>query len=551
VKEVPSPEPKGRAVKERPAPEPVVDTKKVEALEEQVKQSTQEVFASKRLVKSSQEAWRNAFVNISNMAGLKPTEKGQKALEVLIGAQGKENQSKAAKAKDTAPFQDAIPVFQEWSMEIISAIRGLVNKSQEVKVVEKVKVLEKEVPKPPEAGTGGLEKETEEPPAAGPPDPSPPRSLIPSEVAESHHSEPPPPEDVASLKALSDAGSGGATAIAEAQAAARAATADAAKKQKKVDKLEEECKTQQNEISRLLLTIDELRARIEQIQAIAAETNPEVLEAMGKVLEKAGLQDIIEAKGGSTKARGVFERLYQDAVQRIQRLGLIRERMMMANRAYSNFVNTFVDRSKGPDAVPDLERLSSTAEAALSSMWYHTEFLFRNACEYAITQGVEHSLLRGQTSLQEIIDAASAEADGSSQTTRSLEASPESKRRKQHRGDRLPGRRGGERLGYLGLETGPPRSPRRIRRDKLDDPEPTQFAEYVAQLREARGDTKSDSRGVERKLVKNPDGIDFYPKTMKAATMDRADRSNSLPALPKTRSLIQANADDVEMSRAM
>merc|ERR1719217_682414 len=134
-------------------------------------------------------------------------------------------------------------------------------------------------------------------------------------------------------------------------------------------------------------------------------------------MKKAGLKEIMEA-ANVPKLKGVFERLYQDAIQRIQRLGLIRERMLIANKAYSNIVNAIVSKDEEavlkPDAIPDLDRLSSTAAATLSGMWYHTDFLFRNTCEYAIAQGVESSIMKGQkVSLFEVIDAANTDRDGS------------------------------------------------------------------------------------------------------------------------------------------
>jgi len=337
---------------------------------------------------------------------------------------------------------------------------------------------------------------------------------------------------------------------------------------------------QQEEISRLLITIDEMRSRIESVKDIAVESDdPKVAAGIQVVMKKAGLKEIMEAKAGP-KLKGVFERLYQDAIQRIQRLGLIRERMLIANKAYSNIVNAIV--SKGDKAmenmsIPDLDRLSSTAEATLSGMWYHSDFLFRNTCDYAIAQGVESAMMKSQKlSLSEVMDA-SSNPNSPDYPMDEDPNSPDYKTRRRA-GDRPRNPRGGERgksTGHPGTTAGGdpghafwdlpggvkgPKSPRSIRKEHLSDPNPSSFASYIAALRESRGDLRSDewSRVQMQERIPKPsrsDGIDFNPKTLKGSV---SNGSRSLPILPKIRGILQAEPprrplsaemEDVDMSR--
>jgi len=325
-----------------------------------------------------------------------------------------------------------------------------------------------------------------------------------------------------------------------------------------IERLNKRAGKQEKEIARLLLTIDELRARLESVKDIAIEAPPEVATVIHKTMKQAGLKEIIEAKSPPI-LKGVFERLYQDAVQRMQRLGLIRERMLIANQAYSKIVNALVSNSGteiGPDALPDLDRLSDTAAATLSGMWYHSEYGFRNACEYAIAQGIEAAIMKSQKmSLSEVMDSAGLENDGSPIDPGDDDPnSPNFKARRRAGGsDRLPGRRGGDRPAgkYLpGSTTGggshafwhplpggisKEKSPRATREGHLADPDPSSFSSYIANLRQARGDLKSDEWNrvplPERKSVPKGDGVEFYPKTLKASVSG----SRSLPVLPKGR----------------
>lgn len=326
---------------------------------------------------------------------------------------------------------------------------------------------------------------------------------------------------------------------------------------------------QQDEISRLLVTIDELRSRIESVKDVAAESTPEVQAVIQTTMKKAGLKEIMEA-ANVPKLKGVFERLYQDAVQRIQRLGLIRERMLIANKAYSNIVNAIASKegeALDPKDIPDLDRLSGTAAATLSGMWYHTDFLFKNACEYAIAQGVESSIMKSQKlSLSEVIEAGSG--NGSPPDALGTDPNnPDYKPRRQKKssrpndrpmhpvaGDRpgkaLPGVTcGGPGDGHAfwhpmpgGLSKGT-KSPREIRKGHLADPEASSFSSYIAALREARGDLKSDEWSKvplpERKILKS-EGVEFQPKTLKASVA--GGNARSLPVLPKGRGMLQQAA---------
>ncbi|CAE8645462.1 unnamed protein product, partial [Polarella glacialis] len=60
--------------------------------------------------------------------------------------------------------------------------------------------------------------------------------------------------------------------------------------------------------------------------------------------------------------KGVFERLYQDAVERVQRYGLVRDQMLLANEAYAAVIGAVSSNNKGEPGsgtveVPDFERL--------------------------------------------------------------------------------------------------------------------------------------------------------------------------------------------------
>ncbi|CAE7746807.1 cs1 [Symbiodinium pilosum] len=169
---------------------------------------------------------------------------------------------------------------------------------------------------------------------------------------------------------------------------------------KEVQELKRITQKQQEEISKLLLTIDELRKRMENIKVVSLDAGPGVAGTVDNIMEKVGLKDIMEA--GMTRnppvLKGVFERLYSDAIQRIQRYGLIRQQMLLANKAYAAVVEAVASEQEEP-RMPDFERLNDTTDATIRGMWYHTEYLFRRACEYAMTQGVEASLVKAQQSL--------------------------------------------------------------------------------------------------------------------------------------------------------
>jgi hypothetical protein len=319
-------------------------------------------------------------------------------------------------------------------------------------------------------------------------------------------------------------------------------------------------KKQQDEITRLLLTIDELRARIESIGQIATDSGPEAATVIRSTMTKAGLKEIMEVHRDPPKLKGVFERLYQDALQRITRLGLIRERMLIANQAYSNIVNALVskDDSVGPESIPDLDRLSSTAAATLSGMWYNTDFLFKHACDYAIAQGVESSLSKNQIlSLAEMMDAAHEEQDGNADDNDPNSPNFRARRKATGNRDRLPGRRsdrsrefpgsGESARAFWSLPGGlqGPKSPRSHRKDTLSDPGQTSFSSYVTALREARGDLRADEWPrctLPEKKVKVGDGVAFCPKTLKASIAG----SRSLPVLPKGRGGISAHETGIE-----
>ncbi|OLP85313.1 Clavaminate synthase 1 [Symbiodinium microadriaticum] len=168
---------------------------------------------------------------------------------------------------------------------------------------------------------------------------------------------------------------------------------------KEVQELKRITQRQQEEISKLLLTIDELRKRMENIKVVSLDAGPGVAGTVDNIMEKVGLKDIMEAglARNPPVLKGVFERLYSDATQRIQRYGLIRQQMLLANKAYAAVVEAVA--SEEEQQWPDFERLNDTTDATIRGMWYHTEYLFRSACEYAMTQGVEATLVKSQQNL--------------------------------------------------------------------------------------------------------------------------------------------------------
>ena len=66
--------------------------------------------------------------------------------------------------------------------------------------------------------------------------------------------------------------------------------------------------------------------------------------------------------------KGVFERLYSDAIQRIQRFGLIRQQMLLANKTYASVVDAI---GTDPEAkkIPDFDSVNETTDSTIRGMW--------------------------------------------------------------------------------------------------------------------------------------------------------------------------------------
>lgn len=492
--------------KEKPKPETSVEDVKLKAETAKLKAAVakhEETLQAARTVSAKQEkvigeshlAFQRVLKKLTSVAGLSATAK-KKAEELLGKGAGKDESTEDALAR----HEQSVPALEEWGEEICSGVDSIMKQGELLR--QQSKLAASNQPK-----------------------------VV---VQEQAPAEVPTPV---------------------VQEVVRADPKDA----QEIMRLNKRLNAQQDEISRLLITIDELRARIEQVQEIATESSPEVATAIKATMKRAGLKEIIEAKN-VPQLKGVFERLYQDSIQRIQRLGIIRERMLIANKAYSNVVNNLVSKPSNaalnPETMPDLDRLSSTAAATLSGMWYNTEFLFRNTCEYAIAQGVESSIMKSQkVSLSEVMDAASVNKGGINEPAYDDVNSPNYHARPRA-GNRLPGRRGGDRNSkdYPGATTtgdgnafwhpmpggiDKPRSPRALRKERLADPEPSSFSSYVTAMREARGDlTPAEWPRCtlpERKAPRG-DGMEFAPKTLKASI---SGGSRSLPALPKGRGMFQ------------
>jgi len=304
-------------------------------------------------------------------------------------------------------------------------------------------------------------------------------------------------------------------------------------------------KTQQDEMSKLLLTVDEMRARIEKIKEAAMQVGgPETQELVGSVMGRVGLKDMMEAKEAkdlqTPKLKGVFERLYMDSVQRIQRLGLIRERMVLANQAYSAVAGAIDGTSQ--EQAPDIDRLGQTTQIALRGMWYHTEYLFKHACEYAMSQGVENCASNRPT-LEDLMQE---------QEDPELEA-------EKLRQQRLPGRRSDRRnekqtFAQSMNSPDPKNSPRTKRMQAIQDATTTNFTSYVANLRQARGDLGKEEwpncvrKEPQRQHVKS-DGEKLGALVGNAGKKSPKGLANSqsLPMLRKdSRSILEQNSQNGE-----
>mmetsp|Transcript_72346 Transcript_72346/g.169409 ORF Transcript_72346/g.169409 Transcript_72346/m.169409 type:complete len:1107 (-) Transcript_72346:125-3445(-) len=302
---------------------------------------------------------------------------------------------------------------------------------------------------------------------------------------------------------------------------------------KEVQELKRIAQRQQEEISKLLLTIDELRKRMENIKIVSLDAGPGVAGAVDSVMEKVGLKDIMEAGVARNPPvlKGVFERLYSDAIQRIQRYGLIRQQMLLANKAYAAVVEA-ASAEQEELTVPDFERLNETTDATIRGMWYHTEHLFRRACEYAMTQGVEASLVKAQQSLVSEFEAGDFERAGADEI--------KAPRRERARKERAPRGLALKEGGGGGGPLGPP---------KKKGDEPTPFMSYMAALREVQGELAKEV--VKEGWQTEKRQADGFPKTLKDAC-DRPGQglglatSRSLPALPRNRNfLLQAETDGI------
>ncbi|CAJ1348745.1 unnamed protein product, partial [Effrenium voratum] len=302
---------------------------------------------------------------------------------------------------------------------------------------------------------------------------------------------------------------------------------------KEILHLKQVTQRQQEEISKLLLTIDELRKRLENIRVVSLDAGPGVASAVDNVMDRVGLKDIMDPgfTGGLPRnppvLKGVFERLYSDAIQRIQRYSLIRQQMLLANKAYASVVDAITDLEE-PN-IPDFDGLNDTTDTTIRGMWYQTEYLFRRACEYAMSQGVEASLVKGQQTLISEFEGLDPEKISQLEEKAGLSLP---------RKERLPRR---ERVRQVKEERGLPGKARK-------DDQPSPFSCYMAALREVGNESKESPEEKTERRKSN----DLNPKTLKAAC-DRSggpllSTSHSLPALPKGRSMLQAD-DGVSPSK--
>jgi len=322
------------------------------------------------------------------------------------------------------------------------------------------------------------------------------------------------------------------------------------------DELRKGSQALQDENSRMLLMMDEMRGRLENLGGRSAEVDD--------ALEKTGLKGLVNPSGpsGQQRLKDVFSRLYQDGVQRVQRYCLIRSQMLSATQAATEMVTslshkTDVDRL-GEDVVPDLGRLSATACAALNGMWYTTDYLFRRACAYAMAQGVDSVGKMHASAVSELMEESGSLTGLLTKRSLGVDGDPFNRSRKRgarHAESRCPPCRHGDRP--VGLPEGPQpetarRSPRKIRQEAVADPEPTPFTVYVAGIKEARSDIRPNEWP---RLEQYPSGKLMSSKGMPlsgstplggtgpsskggASGKRVISGSQSLPAIPRGRSLL-------------
>jgi molecular chaperone GrpE (heat shock protein) len=296
-----------------------------------------------------------------------------------------------------------------------------------------------------------------------------------------------------------------------------------AKLQRELDELRKRLAEKQDELARLLLTIDELRLRLSKVRHAPAATD---------TFQEIGLEEFIDDLG-PTQLRGVFERLYEDAVQRISRSNLVLHHLMTGKQAFAKLAQ---DQEIGFTAA--LQQLNETVSATLKGMWYNSEYVFRHVCQYAIEKGAEQSLAckdnKGSVTdflQEELIGEEDALALGWQQRPQ----------------NRLPGRRGEQRpsganslrTAYPGTLGGagktlwhpmpggvnpPDISPRQTRKKHLANPESNPFTEYVASLREARGE--APTAGGTPPLMRMADDVEWHRSDVRAA---KSEGANALP----------------------
>eukprot|EP00933_Yihiella_yeosuensis_P016737 TRINITY_DN14184_c0_g1_i1.p1 TRINITY_DN14184_c0_g1~~TRINITY_DN14184_c0_g1_i1.p1 ORF type:complete len:1300 (+),score=351.95 TRINITY_DN14184_c0_g1_i1:140-4039(+) len=339
---------------------------------------------------------------------------------------------------------------------------------------------------------------------------------------------------------------------------------------KDVMQLKRQVKLQQEELSRLLLTIDELRKRVEAIKGAALGGGPLIAGAVDNIMDQVGLKDIMEGGGaGRPGLKGVFERLYQDAVQRIQRYGLIRQQMIMANQAYAAVVSAMTQekgQDGGPEEVPDFERLQSTTSATVRGMWYQTETLFKRACEYAMAQGVEASLLKAQRgSMADVMgmeDIGQGFVGGGGDDESVYQVTRMPNRLPARRSDRTQFQRIGDPMKSVPTAFGgrDVPAPEKLKKFRPSEPfsEPTPFTSYVAALREVTTDSAKEAEAWVREDRKSSNKT---LNTLKAACAGGNvatgspqlgagnPLSRSLPQLPRGRNVLQQANDSEDITQ--
>lgn len=283
--------------------------------------------------------------------------------------------------------------------------------------------------------------------------------------------------------------------------------------------------------------IEEMRHRLEQMQGLLVTRGGDVAAELEKALKETGLKDLMEAKTGKS-LKNVYERLYQDALQRMQRVALILEQKAEAKELYFASV-VAAKKLKGSQAhapPPDLDRLTDAALTAIHGMWYHYDILFRNICEQSTAQSVRDNAIDGyrlalsdvfgnDLDLQDFEDLGSLRVPQDVGNGRNAQVRPFVERRiSNSAGAVSPGG---------GIAFAAPSAKGRVKRvlDKCDSQ--SDFKSYMSKLQESGQAPSTPTTQLHAQRRQKADKSDSLTALTTGGKRNGLSASLSLPALPK------------------